>query len=240
MSRPPPREHERNPPTLSIASILASGASNVMASTLIAAEEEHSTTVQLAAAVSSTMASTLTLADARDTALPDPSSGSSNTSPIEPDRPVLEISGLQETLRDIELSNHFRDFLRRVDRNTSAPPEVKGRFERYFDFHIKVLELLDVPQDDLNRQNKLMIELHQDFFSSPSQTISISSQGALRKLKEHLKELKQINEPSHAPNLDLVHPVHEEVYEKLNSKHGQWKMNYKPTTSLNTLMCMLS
>ncbi len=42
------------------------------------------------------------------------------------------------------------------------------------------------------------------------------------------------------PDVLLTRPVFDDAYRKLQQKHDVWKKNYKPPTTLQALLCLLS
>ncbi len=174
------------------------------------------------------------------------------------DNPVLEIGDLAGTLESAELLAAFRKFLRALDGKANAAPEIKGlpvsstcysnkyqkyvltgRFERYLDFTMSMNAAYALPEEDVASVSAKLESIRQDFFACPpSQKLSVVSQVALKRMADHLKTLSE--QKSANPDLQLTRPVYEDVFRKLQQKHDVWKKNYKPTLSLQALLCLLS
>ena len=83
-----------------------------------------------------------------------------------------------------------------------------------------------------------MLEIQAKFFKvKPSEKMAVTSQVALKRLQEHLRNLEQ---GQCQADRELMRTVHEEVYVKLQAKHDIWKKNYRPVMSLNAVLCLLS
>jgi hypothetical protein len=55
---------------------------------------------------------------------------------------------------------------------------------------------------------------------------------------DNLRALDE-NQAGVRADVEITRPVYEDAYRKLQMKHDAWKKNYKPTMSLNTLLCLL-
>ena len=150
-----------------------------------------------------------------------------------------DIGELEATLEDDHLIGLFRAFLRQLDGKSKAAPEIKGRFERLLDFILVQKRLYALPEGDVSAQRQLLLDIRSQFFAcSPTQRLSVPSQVALKAMASSLTRLMQ--SADEAPDLKITRPVFEDAYMKLQDKHDIWKKNYKPSLSLNAILCLLS
>ena len=132
------------------------------------------------------------------------------------------IYSLADTLENRRESMRFRAFLRHLDKTWGATADVKGRFERGLDF-IFTLRPLYYPTFPTVEERRQKVESVQTrFFTSMArERASCASQLSLTRLEIHVAEVKV--SPEVEPNLEIIRPVYEAVYRKLQSKHNKWK-----------------
>ena len=116
---------------------------------------------------------------------------------------------------------------------------ISGRFERYLEFVKVMKQVYALPHSESSQQLRMLLDIRRDYFAcAPAARISVTSQVALRNMSGHLNELFEGKVT--VVNLDLTRAVFEDAYRKLQQKHDVFKKNYKPSMTLQTLLCLLS
>lgn len=106
---------------------------------------------------------------------------------------------------------------------------------------IYALPECDSASPDSEEVRRRLLQLQEDFINCPpAQRIAVASQVALKRLGDHLRDLRASDPKLCAPSVELTRPVYEDTSRKLQQKHDLWKKTYKPAMSLNALLCLLS